>query len=342
MAIRVQNFPTEIFEQNPNYPMSHFAINCPSWWNLHEQLLPQSSSMHFSLKVESPSELPLKAKHFGLQRKDQDSSSTQSSDLSHHEVLTMTGTNSQDQCISSEPAQESEGKHVESRMKPFFLRGHQDFATSPSQIDPSLSIGCNIPSRIDPTQSINHILYPFADVYSGGLFTAYGPPAVIQQQMIGMTPAKVPLPLDLAEDGPIYVNPKQYHAILRRRQMRAKLEAQNKIAKSRKPYLHESRHLHALNRVRGSGGRFLRTKSDQKLDPNPTTDTHGIPRSLPSSQHVVDLPKLEPETGKCGAMSIPSCSGITSVTNSDVIFWQPDRGFSATSHGSWHCAPVVR
>lgn len=108
------------------------------------------------------------------------------------------------------------------------------------------------------------------------------------------------------------------------------------------PYLHESRHLHALNRVRGSGGRFLRTKSDQKPDPNPTTDTHGIPRSLPSSQHVVDLPKLEPETGKCGAMSIPSCSGITSVTNSDVIFWQPDRGFLATSHGARHCAPVVR
>lgn len=49
-----------------------------------------------------------------------------------------------------------------------------------------------------------------------------------------MTPARVPLPLDLTEDEPIYVNAKQYRAILRRRQFRAKLEAQNKLVKVRK------------------------------------------------------------------------------------------------------------
>lgn len=52
--------------------------------------------------------------------------------------------------------------------------------------------------------------------------------------MMGAASGRVPLPVDLAEDGPIYVNAKQYHGILRRRQTRAKLEAQNKLVKTRK------------------------------------------------------------------------------------------------------------
>lgn len=43
------------------------------------------------------------------------------------------------------------------------------------------------------------------------------------------------LPLDLGtNDVPIFVNPKQYHAILKSRQRRAKAELKNKLARVRK------------------------------------------------------------------------------------------------------------
>lgn len=115
------------------------------------------------------------------------------------------------------------------------------------------------------------VAYPYVDPYYGSIMAAYGGQAMMPPHMMGVLPPGVPLPTDSVEE-PVYVNAKQYHGILRRRQSRAKAESENKLIKNRKPYLHESRHLHALKRARGCGGRFQPKQKDNSQTTNCNSD----------------------------------------------------------------------
>lgn len=117
--------------------------------------------------------------------------------------------------------------------------------------------------------------YPYPDPYYRSIFAPcdsqaqpftllpYGGQPMVHVQLMGIHQAGVPLPSDAYEE-PVFVNAKQYHGILRRRQSRAKAESESKALTSRKPYLHESRHLHAARRARGCGGRFLKKTENQQ------------------------------------------------------------------------------
>ncbi|KAK6841857.1 hypothetical protein PG987_002717 [Apiospora arundinis] len=119
---------------------------------------------------------------------------------------------------------------------------------------------------------------PATDVTEDGVWVPQPPMPPAQ----AMPPPQSPEMTAGAEESPLYVNAKQFHRILKRRVARQRLEEALRLtSKGRKPYLHESRHNHAMRRPRGPGGRFLtadevaeieKGKGDGKTDAEAVAD----------------------------------------------------------------------
>ncbi|KAK1375925.1 Nuclear transcription factor Y subunit [Heracleum sosnowskyi] len=248
--------------------------------HIHDSYAEQSClSKSLSLKMAAPSPYSQSFKQSGFHFQEQDLSPTQSSGQSYPEVASA---------VESNP-------HVQKMLptKSSYKETHEKLEEVHNKATLSMQAHDYVyPPLVDFGQQFSGVPLSYPDPYRPGLLATDPQSMIYHPHTMTAASTRVPLPLDFSQDEPIYVNAKQYSAILRRRQYRAKLEAQKKLIKNRKPYLHESRHLHALKRARGSGGRFLNKK---KLEDFKHNTSHTEEDFTESTQHQMCTTTLESE-----------------------------------------------
>jgi hypothetical protein len=133
-------------------------------------------------------------------------------------------------------------------------------------------------------------------------------------------PQSPEMPAGAVEESPLYVNAKQFHRILKRRVARQRLEEQLRLtSKGRKPYLHESRHNHAMRRPRGPGGRFLTAEEVAAMESKDPSKGDG------EGSDIASPPKpLEISNSKRKSESGPSTSSKKPKTQTDSAEGNPE------------------